>query len=102
MKVSIYSIQKLPEHIKEQIGADLYPFDGYFCILVVEKDEKVIFWESDNMEPEDVSFTRDLSWVPEIIEKVYELGKKQGYDEQLEEAYNASRDFPDFKLGPAK
>jgi hypothetical protein len=32
------------------------------------------------MEPEDVMFYRDLDWVPEIIEKAYKLGLRDGHN----------------------
>jgi hypothetical protein len=107
MKVNVYHASEVPSDIVEQIG---FTYDYYNILVITDSAGEIIFWNSDNMEPEDATFYRDLSWIPEIIEKAYELGKKQGYDEQLLEAYNASRDyipveldtFPDFKLGPAK
>jgi len=47
-------------------------YAGY--IKVILNGETVLF-ESDAMEPEDATFSRDLSWVKEIIEKSYEFGK---------------------------
>lgn len=46
--------------------------------LVVKHNGETILEASDSMEPEDVSFSRDLSWVPKIILKAYELGLKDG------------------------
>jgi hypothetical protein len=107
MKVNVYHASEVPSDIVEQIG---FTYDYYNILVITDSAGEIIFWNSDNMEPEDATFHRDLSWIPEIIEKAYELGRKQGYDEQLLEAYNASRDdipdelntFSDFKLGPAK
>lgn len=36
---------------------------------------KTILLESDAMESEDATFTRDLSWIPKIINEVYKLGR---------------------------
>ena len=47
----------------------------YASYLRVEHDDKTILLENDAMEPEDASFSRDLSWVGDIIKKAYELGK---------------------------
>lgn len=47
----------------------------YANYLRVEHDDKTILLKNDAMEPEDVSFSRDLSWVGDIIEKAYALGK---------------------------
>ena len=46
--------------------------------LKVLHNGKLIFELSDCMEPEDVSFGRDLSDIPDIIEKVYKLGLIDG------------------------
>jgi hypothetical protein len=111
MKVNVYQLYDLsliPDYIKDYLIEEFViegteeKFELVGNVLVVENNGLPFFFQTDRMAPEDAYFTRDLSWIPEIIEKVYELGRKQGYDEQLEEAYNASRDFSDFKLGPAK
>lgn len=49
----------------------------YHCHdLVVLHNEKEIRRHSDGMEPEDVMFYRDLSWIGEAVLEAYELGKK--------------------------
>ena len=51
--------------------------DEYYCsYLVVLHNGKEIRRHSDEMEPEDVMFYRDLSWVGDAILESYELGKK--------------------------
>ena len=45
--------------------------------LKVTHNDEVILLESDAMEKEDVCFTRDLSWIPEIIKRAYELGRNE-------------------------
>lgn len=39
---------------------------------------KEIAYESNAMEPEDVRFTRDLSWIKDLLIEVYSLGRKDG------------------------
>jgi hypothetical protein len=43
--------------------------------LRVSFNGKVIALESDAMEPEDVTFGRDLNWIAPLIEKVYSMAK---------------------------
>lgn len=51
--------------------------------IVVESDLLKVFYKGkmqyrkhlNRIEPKDVSFTRGLSWVPDLIKTVYELGK---------------------------
>ena len=47
----------------------------YANYLRVEHDGITILLESDAMEPEDATFSRDLSWAWSIIERAYGLGK---------------------------
>ena len=49
--------------------------------LLIIHNGKEIGRYSDGMEPEDVSFYRDLSWIAEAIEESYELGKKEKIEE---------------------
>ena len=51
----------------------------YYCNeLIVSHNGKEIRWEHDGMEPEDTTFTRDLSWVADAIEEAYVLGCEDG------------------------
>jgi hypothetical protein len=43
--------------------------------LRVTHNGETLFLENDAMEPEDIRFTRDLSWVRDAILKAYELGR---------------------------
>ena len=57
--------------------------DECYCNdLVVLHNGEEIRRHSDGMEPEDVMFYRDLSWVGDAILEAYELGKK---DSKLKE-----------------
>ena len=53
-------------------------------VLQVWHNGECILEEADTMEPEDVTYGRDLSWIPGIIEKAYALG---GQD-KLKEAFH--------------
>lgn len=48
----------------------------YASYLRVEYNGGTIVLENDAMEPEDVRFYRDLSWVQVAILAAYELGKR--------------------------
>jgi hypothetical protein len=43
-----------------------------------ENVSNIVLAESDGGEPEDNSFDRDWNWVPEALEKMYQLGKSDG------------------------
>ena len=72
LRTEIVRHKDLPEDLKEN-----YP-DEYDYFLLVYHNNELIFHAWDGMEPEDVRFYRDLKWVPEIIEKAYKLGLKDG------------------------
>jgi len=49
-------------------------YAGYIKVI---HNNKTILLQSDAMEREDAIFDRDLSWIQEIIEKAYKLGKDE-------------------------
>ena len=49
----------------------------YAGYIRVTYNGETILLESDAMEREDATFSRDLSWITGIIEKAYELGKAE-------------------------
>lgn len=51
----------------------------YASYLRVELDGVTIALESDAMEPEDARFSRDLSWVPELLARCYDIGRDSYY-----------------------
>ena len=53
----------------------------YAAYLRVIHNGTCIMLESDAMEPEDASFTRDLGWVLHALRDCYERGKEDGADE---------------------
>lgn len=46
--------------------------------LKVTLGDKVLALKSDEMEPEDASFRRDLNWVAELLEEVFKVGVLEG------------------------
>ncbi len=51
-----------------------YEEENYANYLVIWVDGKVHEVHSDNMEPEDAVFYRDMSWIEDALEEAYELG----------------------------
>jgi hypothetical protein len=50
----------------------------YANYLKVTHDGKVLSIQSDAMEPEDCSFSRDLKWIEGVLKACYELGVSDG------------------------
>ena len=75
MKVSTMSYDELPEDVKEE-----QPDNGsgkeYANYIKVEIEGEVDKYYSDAMEPEDASFSRDLSWIVGALMEAYQAGKK--------------------------
>ena len=44
---------------------------------------------TDQMEPEDVTFSRDLSWIISELERAYEQGCEDGYKDGYDQGYDA-------------
>lgn len=59
--------------------------NDYRNILSVIHNGKVIAQEYDNGEPEDNLFTRDYSWIINLLKKVYELGVEDGKDKMFKD-----------------
>jgi len=51
-------------------------------ILTVKHNGKLICEEWDGGEPEDQSFYRDWNWVPDMLQKMYNLGKTDAIKEK--------------------
>ena len=50
----------------------------YAGYLLIYDGMDLIRVESDDIQPEDVSFTRDLNWVKDAIEGAYKKGIRDG------------------------
>jgi len=73
------SIKKYSELTSQQQTAF---YDDNDLYLVIEWDDGTVQIESDGMEPEDVRFCRDLSWVKEAIARAYGEGIVRGCSTQ--------------------
>lgn len=72
-QVQIQTFKDLSEAEKEAV-----PNNGsgreYANYLRVTHKGRTLFLESDASEPEDASFSRDLSWIVGALRQAYELG----------------------------
>lgn len=50
--------------------------DAWNSELIITWDDGTVESYADGMEFEDATFNRDLSWIPEVIEKAYSEGMK--------------------------
>lgn len=64
----------------KKLKTEVKPNDDYMgSTLFVTYNNEVIFEMDDScIEPEDVKFVRDLSYLVTMIEEAYELGLKEG------------------------
>lgn len=74
--VEIISFEELPSG-EENFVSNNGCGKEYANYLIVRYNGKIIRLESNAMEPEDVSFYRDLKWVKDAIEEAYELGRNE-------------------------
>ena len=83
LEVKVCRYEDVPEDYKENV-----PDNGagkeYATYLIVKFDGKVVRVESDAMEPEDCTFGRDLSWIPDAIQDAYVAGVEDGKEEMEE------------------
>lgn len=80
-----YNLDELPKEVIEYLEKEdgLIDPDDIPCwmtersLLVITYNNQIIFTKTDGGEPEDQSFCRDLSWIPGIIQKAYEIGLQE-------------------------
>lgn len=77
MKVYVCLFSDLPRKVDPQSLPNNGCGRENASYLVVEHHGKIVRVESSAMEPEDVSFFRDLDWVPQAISEAYNLGLKE-------------------------
>jgi hypothetical protein len=76
LTVTIYDgIDKLPKSVDRSELPNNGAGKQYASYLVMEHEGQILRVESSAMEPEDASFGRDLSWIPDAIRQAYEIGK---------------------------
>lgn len=70
------------KEICDRLGLDSYWVKktqaNYRTTLVIHGDSFLAVSYTDEMEPEDCVFTRDLSWVKNELERAYQQGLKDG------------------------
>ncbi len=76
LKVETEGFEDLMEHEKGKVSNN-GGGKKYATYIRVKQDGDTILLESDAMEPEDALFSRDLGWIPKIIQKAYEIGKME-------------------------
>ena len=81
LKVIIQRFNELTED-EQDVASDNGYGKEYAGYIRVTHNEKTILLVNDAMEKEDTMFSRDLSWIPGIIRKAYDLGKS---DERMME-----------------
>ena len=77
LEILVQSFKDLSEEEKEQ-----QPDNGmgkeYSSYLRILHNETIFRIKSSAMESEDVSFWRDLDWIPDLLLSVYKLGFNDG------------------------
>ena len=79
IKVKLARYEDLPEDIEKEFSLpNRRKGKEYAGYLLIYDGMELTRVESDDIQPEDVSFTRDLSWVKEAIEDAYKKGIRDG------------------------
>ena len=82
-KVELLDFEELKKHklvSKEMIEYGLSNNGGgkeYANYILVSYDDKLVLLESDAMELEDKSFSRDLYWIIPALKEAYSLGLEE-------------------------
>ena len=77
LDVKVESFEDLTEEEKED-ASNNGSGKEYASYIRITHNGKPLYLDSDAMEPEDATFTRDLAWIAGAIKKAYELGKEDG------------------------
>ena len=73
MKVTIVEYEDLPEDVRySQPDNGCGKEDANY--LKIEIPGVSVYYQSDAMEPEDATFTRDLSWIVDELHRAYVAG----------------------------
>jgi hypothetical protein len=78
LEVKIVGYDELPESTKQGLLSNNGCGKEYASYLIVYHNGAILRVESSAMEPEDVSFYRDLQWVRDAISEAYDLGVLDG------------------------
>ncbi len=77
LSIKVVWAQELSDEMKEAYDITSDDFSNF---MIVKHGDETISVVGDYMEPEDATFTRNLKWVAELLDEVYELGKSDGGD----------------------
>mgnify|MGYP006300916177 CR=1 FL=1 len=78
LKVKLARYSGLPDEVNDMYLPDRRKGKEYAGYLLVYDGYKLIRVESDDIQPEDVSFTRDLNWIKDAIQNAYKKGIRDG------------------------
>ncbi len=80
-------IKSHDELTPEELNHRCIPNNGcgaeWASYLIVKHNGQIVQVESSAMEPEDVSFYRDLRWIGAALKDAYELGISDGFESGL-------------------
>ena len=86
LEIQIKDYDELTEDERMDLAYYSWDRDEGTCFLLVIHNGETVISESDRMAPEDVSFGRDLGWIPQALRRCYELGKEDADGSQKEDA----------------
>jgi hypothetical protein len=66
--------QKIVPDAESEFAPDNGSGKEWASYLVIRHEGKIFEWHSDAMEREDTSFNRDLSWIVDLVARVYQQG----------------------------
>lgn len=83
MRATTYTYNEFVEMCDTHPGWSLWLEDGIpdgaNVVVITNVEDKILNLYHDAMEPEDAIFTRDLSFVSEVINKAYDEGYQDGF-----------------------
>ena len=62
--------------------------DGWIKTITIDCDGDITTY-TDEMEPKDATFSRDLSWIVSELERAYEQGCEDGVKDGYDQGYDA-------------
>lgn len=74
IKVKIVDYDELPEEVKKLYLSNNGRGKEMATYLLIYHNDKLKYCFSDAMETEDAIFTRDLSWIKDVILDMYNTG----------------------------
>jgi len=81
LKIEALEFDDLLEKEKNNVSDNGFGKE-YAVYIKISHNGNVICLESDAMEREDATFSRDLNWIFEMFQKCYDLGKEDAIEEK--------------------